>query len=211
MTNVPKGKCNYCNKTFAKSGMWKHLETCKERKSVLEKITSAGEGTKCFHILVNTKIYWMHIEIPVSATLKDLDGFLRDTWVECCGHLSLFSINDVDYISDPDSGDKGMKCKLSSVLKYEEFFYEYDFGSTTRLKLRVLSEYEGEMKGKSVKILARNEAPKIICRQCEKKVAEEICCFCGPLCKTCLKEDECGELTLPIVNSPRTGVCGYVG
>jgi hypothetical protein len=118
----------------------------------------------------------------------------------------------VDYISEPDSGDKDMKHKLSKVLKCEEFFYEYDFGSTTELKLRVLSEYDGESEGKSVKILARNESPNIICYQCDKKIAEDICCSCGPICKFCLKKHKCGEeMILPVINSPRTGVCGYAG
>ena len=156
---VTKGKCSYCNKVFAKSGMWKHLETCKERKSVLQKV-SQGEkkkGARCFHLLVDAKIYWMHIEIPVTATLKDLDKFLRDTWLECCGHMSGFRIKGETYMSYPESGDKDMACKLSSVINFEEFSHEYDFGSTTELRLRVLSEYEGEVRGKSVKILARNE------------------------------------------------------
>ena len=34
----------------------------------------------------------------------------------------------------------------------------------------------------------------------------------GWLCQSCADEHECGEdMLLPVVNSPRTGVCGYAG
>lgn len=44
-----------------------------------------------------------------------------------------------------------------------------------------------------------------------------ICCGCkysseAFFCKACGKKHECGEdMILPIVNSPRTGVCAYTG
>src|SRR5260370_19281758 len=51
----------------------------------------------------------MHLELPANATLADLDDFLRDTWLECCGHLSEFTIKDVSYSSVPeDSWDGGV-------------------------------------------------------------------------------------------------------
>jgi hypothetical protein len=31
-------------------------------------------------------IYWMHLEVAAGTTLTILDRFLRDTWLECCGH-----------------------------------------------------------------------------------------------------------------------------
>ncbi len=34
----------------------------------------------------------------------------------------------------------------------------------------------------------------------------------GYLCEACLADHECDEeMFMPLVNSPRTGVCGYVG
>jgi len=38
--------------------------------------------------------------MPARATLTDLDGFLRDIWLECCGHLSAFDIGTVRYELD---------------------------------------------------------------------------------------------------------------
>jgi len=49
------------------------------------------------------------------------------------------------------------------------------------------------------------------------KVTKEICSQCiweetGLLCSECAKKHECGEeMLLPVVNSPRMGMCGYTG
>ena len=44
-----------------------------------------------------------------------------------------------------------------------------------------------------------------VCVQCIYEDAEW-------LCNDCSEEHECGEdMMLPIVNSPRVGVCGYCG
>ncbi len=32
--------------------------------------------------------YWLFLEVASTATWSHLDAFFRDTWVECCGHLS---------------------------------------------------------------------------------------------------------------------------
>lgn len=72
-------------------------------------------------------------------------------------------------------------------------------------------------KDKPIQILARNEAPEIFCEECGKFPAVQICMDCrweGPgwLCQTCAEDHECGEeMMLPVVNSPRSGVCGYTG
>jgi hypothetical protein len=116
-----------------------------------------------------------------------------------------------------------MDVALSEVLKPGmKFGHQYDFGSTTALALRVVGEYGGAARGKKeepVRVLARNDPPEIRCGKCGKP-AELVCteCLCegrGWLCKSCAKkhEDECegGEMMLPVVNSPRVGVCGYCG
>jgi len=96
-----------------------------------------------------------------------------------------------------------------------KFRYEYDFGSTTELALKVIEDQNMSFK-KKVQLLARNEAPDIQCDHCEKP-AVQICseCVCneeGFLCKKCTADHKCGEeMLLPVVNSPRTGVCAYEG
>jgi hypothetical protein len=36
--------------------------------------------------------YWLDVEAETAAALSKLDAFLRRTWLECCGHLSVFSV-----------------------------------------------------------------------------------------------------------------------
>ena len=40
--------------------------------------------------------------MPASDTLADLDDFLRAIWLECCGHLSEFTIGGTSYSSEPE-------------------------------------------------------------------------------------------------------------
>jgi len=211
------GKCGLCNATFSKATMTKHLESCRLRRAVI-----GGPKKKIFHLAVEGRRlpgYWMHLEAPTDATLEDLDLFLRDTWLECCGHLSAFTIGGETYASRPqkEMGDKSMKVALGRVLSPGvKFYHEYDFGTTTELTLKVLSEREGEIKGKSIQILARNDPPPISCESCGK-AATQVCSECiwsgkGWLCDECAAEHRCGEdMLLPVVNSPRVGMCGYTG
>ena len=157
---------------------------------------------------------------------------LRDIWVECCCHLSMFICNGVQYESCPDTElfwgkpSKNMKYKLKDVVGVgDTFSYEYDFGSTTRLVLSVNSCIEREKHNNKIVILSRNNPPKIICNSCEENEARWVNPFgynngTAFWCKDCLKKahdkendefsDEEGYL-LPICNSPRMGVCGYEG
>ncbi len=170
-------------------------------------------------------IYWLHVEVPGQATLVDLDKFLRDFWVECCGHLSAFEIENVKYAVMPDTeygfDEKSMRgVKLEKVLRPgQSFDYEYDYGTTTELTLKVIGVREGQYigKGKAIKVLAQNEAPDIPCDLCKQNLAVVICTECrwhgeGWLCEKCAdKHEEHQDFFLPVVNSPRVGECGYVG
>lgn len=110
-----------------------------------------------------------------------------------------------------------MNVKMYSVLKPNmKFQHEYDFGSTTELNLRVVMERVGEITGKPIHVLARNEPPSISCDGCGK-AATKICTDCswqdeGWLCNDCARLHGCGrDMLLPVVNSPRVGICGYKG
>jgi hypothetical protein len=222
--NRPKleGTCRLCGGTFGKGGMAPHLKVCMEKHPA-----AATEGkqtlAKFYHLAVDgagLPEYWMHLEIPASAKLSDLDGFLRDIWLECCDHLSMFTIAGAHYDYVPDPGGFSMRPLLSQVLRPGLVFeHEYDFGSTTHLRLRVLSEYFAPARARKedfVRILARDLPPVFVCGTCGKPAAH-VCVECqfddkGWLCDDCAGDHECGEeMLLPIVNSPRMGVCGYAG
>src|SRR5881275_461503 len=98
-----KGIYNFCKGEFEKSKMTQHLKYCKQRIASMETTRAQEpEKTKLFHLVVEGRyipMYWMHLEMPADATLADLDDFLRDTWLECCDHLSAFRIGKVSYLS----------------------------------------------------------------------------------------------------------------
>jgi len=183
--------------------------------------------SKALHLVVEgyrLPMYWMHLEVAAGTTLATLDRFLRDTWLECCGHLSVFRIGGLNYYVDADQDAywwdmrrRNMQVKLEEVLNPgQTCSYEYDFGSTTELLIKVIAEDEVEMKGKVIQILARNSLPIIPCDVCGEP-ATHLCPRCiyqdkGYLCNACAKDHQCSEeRLLPRANSPRAGVCGYIG
>jgi hypothetical protein len=199
--------------------MSRHLEACKARKAAIA--ASDAPRTRLFHLAVQgtyNPAYWMNLEMPASATLYDLDRFLRGVWVECCGHLSMFKVVTRRYMSSVEWGwddDPDMDVELDQVLRPGlKFSYEYDFGTTTYLDLRVVAEREGTaIVDQPVQIMARNDPPSYHCKDCGE-AATLICVYCDYplLCDKCAETHECGEDGfLPVVNSPRMGMCGYTG
>ena len=223
-----KGTCTFCHRELGKASMTRHLASCEQRTAMQGETGSRQKAkkSKAFHLLVEgyrLPMYWMHLEIAAGTTLATLDRFLRDTWLECCGHLSVFRIGGFNYYVDAemdaywDMRRKNMQVKLEEVLSTgQTCSYEYDFGSTTELLVKVISEQEMDKKGRAIQILARNNLPLVPCDVCGEP-ATNFCTQCiyedqGCLCEACAKDHECGEeILLPMVNSPRAGVCGYTG
>ena len=226
---ISKGRCTFCHRELSKSGMTRHLQSCEQRAAMQGEAGSHQKAhkTKAFHLIVEgyrLPMYWMHLQVAADTTLALVDRFLRNIWLECCGHLSVFRIGGYNYYVEADEDGywwdmrrKNMQVKLEEVLNPgQSCSYEYDFGSTTELLVKVISEDEVEMKGKPIEILARNSLPMVPCDVCGEP-ATSFCGQCvyedkGDLCDACAKGHECGEeMLLPLVNSPRAGVCGYTG
>lgn len=226
MAKQIKGKCKYCGKEYTFSYMNRHLPVCKERQKKLAEETGSK---KCGYFVLAIcskydKNYWLFVEVKETASLKDVDCFLRDIWVECCGHLSAFDIDGTNYDIEPQNNfpwgrpAKSMNCKLASVLtEGMTFSYEYDFGSTTELMITVVNYRIGISRKEKIAILSRNNQIEFLCDECGKKPAVYICTECiyegtGWLCEDCARTHKCGEeMLLPVCNSPRMGVCGYCG
>ena len=120
------------------------------------------------------------------------------------------------------SGEIPMSRKAKDVftpdLKLE---YEYDFGSSTYLLITAVAQFPFKTDDDIV-LLSRNEPLKLICHVCKKEPAVQICTVhdwneASIFCPKCAKkhEKECDDFedyaAMPIVNSPRMGVCGYDG
>ncbi len=215
-----KGTCEYCKGVFGKSGMSRHLASCPQRPAG----TGNAKPTRLYHLVVEgseNPQYWMHLEMPADSTLVKLDDYVRNVWLECCGHLSAFNIAGQSYatVTDPGWSDdlKMAGVKLSRVAgPGSSFTYEYDFGSTTELNLRVVDERAAAPANKGIELLAVNEQPDIRCEVCVKPATEVYseCIYEGKgwLCDVHAESHECGEeMLLPVVNSPRVGICAYQG
>ena len=221
---ISRGTCVFCKKAYAKTGMSRHLKACKARKAAIAAEDANGAPTtRLFHLAVAgtyASDYWLHLEMSANATLYDLDQFLRDIWLECCGHLSMFEIMGKRFMSTVfdswwEEDERDMNSKLVQVLTPGlKFSHEYDFGTPTNLTLQVVSERQGAMhEDELIHILARNEPPDWRCEVCGEP-ATCICVFCDYtfLCDKCIETHSCGEEgLLPVVNSPRMGMCGYTG
>lgn len=236
MAKQTKGYCKYCAKEYTRTGIVKHLVSCKERKAKLEDLKEEVSYYELMLYGKYNKDYWLVIQINENATLQDLDQFIRDIWVECCGHLSAFEIYGQRYEAFPQEdcfwGEpaKSMDCKLKEIFECGmKIEYEYDYGSTTEIIIDVKDYYEAPTQKEKVTILSRNKAPQFLCSQCGENIADWV----DPtrfyeedpfLCEECLERYEEGEMDeeseeygvnleclLPICNSPRMGVCGYEG
>lgn len=212
-----KGKCEICSTTIPKNMITRHFDKClgteRQEMAVLE-IRAAAPGLP----------YWMEFDINEAATLTDLDDFLRVMWVECCSHLSAFHIGATSYTRAPMvfgfrgfQPERAMTVKLRPLLTPgTRFGYEYDFGSTTQLVLEVIARRLVSSRKHPVRLLAINEDPVWPCLECGAS-AVSLCSECqyetdAFFCARHARSHACGEeMLLPVVNSPRMGVCGYTG
>ena len=202
-----QGKCVYCQQTYSKRGISRHLETHLKKLEPFDK-------KKSFHLKVEAGIYFLNLLMDGDATLDDLDHFLRNIWLECCGHLSQFSYgrweNELSFnLKARRVFDKGVK-----------LWYAYDFGSTTALDIKCVSVYPLRVK-EDIQLLSRNDPFNIPCEMCKKAPAHMVCTVHWDesdqfFCEDCSDKhlEECADAEyamMPIVNSPRMGVCGYMG
>ncbi len=220
-----KGTCALCGASVDKRRSALHCGTCAAAHDV-DKGRAADLVTLRI-TAVGAPEYWLDIETDAAAALSKLDAFLRDTWVECCGHLSMFSVSGYRYSTSPSdmsgllgraSTERSMRAKVGDVFGRigDKGTYDYDFGSTTRLAIACTGERDGRLGKQSVRLLVRNEALPWTCGICGGP-ATLVCCVheaeSSPfVCAAHEETHPCSDaMFLPVVNSPRMGVCGYTG
>ncbi len=204
-----EGVCVYCNKTVKKQGLSRHIATHLKQMELETK-----KPQNALHLVVSAGPYFLHLLVPAICDLADLDYFLRDIWLECCGHISAFS--HVRYGDDIDKDTRIGK----AFERIDSLFYAYDFGSTTELGIANKGIYN--IPTKQIVLVSRNQPLPIMCSTCQKLPATCMCIVhydgdSGWYCKVCAPKHkkECSDFAdyakMPVVNSPRCGVCGYTG
>lgn len=162
-----------------------------------------------------TKSFWLLVLARPTIMLSDLDALIRDVWVECCGHLSQFTIHGEHFMNDAEECETGMDIPLGRILAPGmTFSYEYDFGSTTVLDIHVLSTLPISPPGRGAVVLARNRPPPVPCDECgnpaDFRLFDENGIPSSHVCRRCLQPDRfSASSVMRISNSPRDGVCGY--
>lgn len=195
--------CNLCDKEYTPQGIKRHLNGC------IEKYYKEGKEALSYLIIKDRydSTFYLHIVIRNSASLEDLDEYLREVWLECCGHMSTFMDKREEISVDT---------KIGSLFKTsKKLDYIYDFGSSTELTVEFVKSFKGKQT-LNIKTLTRNPSIRRNCDVCKKQKVVAVCSQCignedeAYFCTKCMKNHECGiDMMLPFVNSPRLGVCGY--
>ncbi|MGC1376915.1 MAG: hypothetical protein WA821_11850, partial [Anaerolineales bacterium] len=124
-----RGNCAYCGETITKRSVPKHLAGCSKRQASLQAVESAKTPAETlWHLRIQDaydKNFWFDLEMRGSSTLTQLDSYLRAIWLECCGHLSEYTIGGW-------SGTKvGKARKADGVFQPGLVLrHYYDFGTT---------------------------------------------------------------------------------
>ncbi len=207
---ISKGKCLFCEDMFLQNEIGKHL--AKHLLKMTKDDAGRSQRNYCL-VEVETSVLFLHLLVRGDALMNDIDQFLRDIWLECCGHLSDFGHKSIT-ISMNDRIEEIFQSRI-------KIYHDYDFGTTTRVFLKAHKHYQLHLKGDII-LLSRNEPLEIICASCNKYPATNICTVCwykdnAFFCDKCTVEhaatceDFVDYAKMPVVNSPRMGECGYEG
>jgi len=214
-----KGECAYCKATIPKNGVTRHLSTCIKRQAIIEQAERKDAPNETlYHLRVQDaerSEFWLDLEMRGSKTLKDLDSYLRRIWLECCGHMSRFSIRGWQ------GEEIGKSRKVDQVFsRVIELTHIYDFGTESVTRIKAVEAREGKPTTKRpIALVARNLIPEFECIECEQP-ATWLCTEClieenewASLCNKHAKSHAHDAYGKPIrlVNSPRLGMCGYEG
>ncbi len=199
--------------------MLKHLQTCRRRAEVVAEYDGKrGRAGRLTHLRVSdwSGDFWLDLEMKGSATLQDLDQYLRAIWLECCGHLSMFTTGgwaEADQIPVRTRIDRAFQPGV-------EIVHIYDFGTSSEMLVKAVAIREGRpTTSRPIYLMARNDPPDLVCMKCDQPAAG-ICIECvyehdsdGLLCPQHVEthpHSNYGD-PMPVVNSPRMGMCGYGG
>ena len=178
-------KCFNCERELATRSMTSHLKSCPQRKKAIAKSNGRRRNQALYHLRVQDswrRDFRLDLEMSGSATLEDLDHYLRAIWLECCGHLSQFSIGGW-------TGDEiSKRTRLDQVLQPDvEVTHIYDFGTSSETLIKLVATRDGEpTTSNPIALMARNTPPQFACMNCEQPAAW--------LCIECIEEEADGTL-----------------
>ncbi len=214
-----RGECVFCGRELTNGGFIRHLKSCDKRQVTIQN-TEVGQSQTLYHLQIKNAYasdFWLHLEMKGTATLANLDSYLRTIWLECCGHLSQFTPGRVRW-----GNEIPMIRKIGQILeRNKELTHIYDFGSSTETVIKRVDKRKGKpLSEHPIYLMARNSTPEVSCEECDKPaqwLRHDYMGNCGAwmiaLCDDHVEEFAGEDYSEPyqIVNSPRVGVCGYTG
>lgn len=214
-----KDACTFCRREMSKGGLSKHLSSCEKRTAAMAAADQgAGSKESLIHLQVQDRYnsdFWLHLEVQGSASLIELDNYLRGIWLECCGHMSMFSVGGWG------GEELAMQRRMLRMFKPGvEVEHIYDFGTSSHTIVKAVGVRKGRpLTKKPIHLMARNEFPEEACMECGKQAAW-FCIECaheydqpGLLCEEHAENHPHDDYGPPmfLVNSPGSGMCGYEG
>jgi hypothetical protein len=214
-----KIKCYICNNTYSPEGFTRHVKSCIVKNKNAE-LQTVPDNDSVYLIKITeryVKGYALYLLIDGCVLLGTLDNYLREIWLECCGHLSTFLIDGQRYDCSPEyPGEYDMNHEIRNLPIDKKFEYMYDFGSTSYLQLELMGIYKYKHTDIGIHLIGRNTFSTPKCSSCDKEAdvyAVNPDSIKGQfMCSSCFdkKEKEVDEIyEHPITNSPRMGICGY--
>ncbi len=215
------GLCLYCGAEVTRTTAAAHLLDCPKRKTAIKsKANKRGSvyQAKVYYLRAEATDwpeFWLDLEVRGDAQLQDLDDYLRAIWLECCGHMSAFTLGGW---GTPQLAKEGF---VGDVFRQRaKIMHVYDFGTESWTTLKRISVRPGQPAPlRPISLMVRNQLPQVVCLECGAP-AQWLCSECvveedrmGFLCARHRKthpHDNYGA-PLKVVNSPRLGLCGYTG
>jgi len=154
------GQCHVCGGALRANEVRSHAATCfmdaVQIKYTVRDVNERYARSQPLTVWVRSEElrHWMMLIVQPTTSLRQLDQFLRDLWLECCGHMSHFEIGDVQYSNCvPGPGDPPMfdndlaepdeqhmvHTVEETVAMGQKFRHEFDYGDTTCLDLECVA------------------------------------------------------------------------
>ncbi|HWQ14117.1 MAG TPA: hypothetical protein VNL77_15065, partial [Roseiflexaceae bacterium] len=172
-----RGTCAFCGYETTKGSMGRHLATCPQRQA---QIAAAAQGKGAPETLYHLRMqdaynsgFWLDLEVRGSATLKAIDDYLRAIWLECCGHLSQFSVGGWG------GREIGKQRRVDAVLQPGvELTHIYDFGTSSETRIAAVGQRTGApLTARPIVLMARNVMLPATCAECGAP-ATHLCMEC---------------------------------
>ena len=158
-TDNSVGRCHLCHNAVRAEDVITHARSCvttAAKTLVNNDLHSkhAGNGTFLIWVRADEVRQWMMLAVRPTTSLLQLDQFLRNLWLECCGHMSRFEIGTTRYSAGrpgpgsprlfaaylADPGDRHMMYTVGQTISHgTSFRHEYDYDYTTYLDLECVA------------------------------------------------------------------------